>query len=289
MKNYELNVWQVFSHDNFQLLTRHLDLRTLDAVTRQLPQGFYSTFRTFEHCSSALGLKAHLDRLYLPAMELGIIPAVDCSQLRKVLSTLLKAYTPGEARVRVILANRGQAGEIFVAIEPLKVLTAETYMNGVRVLTTHIHRKTPRIKSTAFVSESADERQSRINQDIFELLIVQNNRILEGVTSNFFYFKEDRLGTAMNNILLGVTRRTVLRVAKSSGCDILYRPLRIEQLSDVEECFITSSSRGIVPVVMVDNVQIKTGHPGRRTLELMQAYDEYVRKHLERIEIQEQY
>jgi hypothetical protein len=40
---------------------------------------------------------------------------------------------------------------------------------------------------------------------------------------------------------------------------------------------------------MVDNVQIKTGHPGRRTLELMQAYDEYVRKHLERIEIQEQY
>jgi branched-chain amino acid aminotransferase len=283
MKNYEMNVWQVFARDSFQLLDRPLDLKTLDAVTRQLPQGFYSTFRTFDNCSSALGLKAHLDRLFYPASELGIAPVVDRQQLRKILPTLLQEYAPGEARVRVILTNQKLVGEIYVAIEPLKTLPAETYISGVHVLTTHIHRETPRIKSTIFVSESADERQSRMKRDIFELIIVQNNRILEGVTSNFFYFKNDQLGTAKNNILLGVTRRTVLRAARASGFDILYRPLRIDRLSDVDECFITSSSRGIVPVVAVDNIQVKTGHPGKGTLELMQAYDKYVQKHLERI------
>jgi branched-chain amino acid aminotransferase len=282
MKNDELNVWQVFS-PHIQKTVRVFDGSTLDAVTRQLPQGFYSTFRTFENCSSVLGLKAHLDRLYLPAAELGISPAVDCQQLREVMSNLLQAYAPGEARIRVILANQGIRGEIYVAIEPLRLLPAAIYKDGAHVLTTHINRNNPRIKSTAFVSESADERQSRINQDIFELLIVRNNRILEGITSNFFYFKDGKLGTAMNNILLGVTRRTVLRVARAAGYEILYRPLMLGQLPDIDECFITSSSRGIVPVVAIDNDPIKIGQPGVKTCRLMQVYDEYVQKHLERI------
>ncbi|MCL4260312.1 MAG: hypothetical protein KJZ52_06775, partial [Anaerolineales bacterium] len=39
------------------------DNSSLDAVTRQLPNGWYSTFRTFDKCSRAIGLSAHLRRL----------------------------------------------------------------------------------------------------------------------------------------------------------------------------------------------------------------------------------
>jgi hypothetical protein len=40
-----------------------LDEASLDAITRQLPEGYYSTFRTYDGCTRVIGLTAHLRRL----------------------------------------------------------------------------------------------------------------------------------------------------------------------------------------------------------------------------------
>jgi len=48
------------------------DQSSFDAITRQLPDGYYSTFRTYGGCTRVLGLSAHLQRL----------PGVDASSLR---------------------------------------------------------------------------------------------------------------------------------------------------------------------------------------------------------------
>jgi len=103
------------------------------------------------------------------------------------------------------------------------------------------------------------------------------------MTSNFFYTKDGKLGTARKNILLGVTRRTVLRVARRISLDILYRPLRREQIPTLSEAFITSSSRGIVPVVRIDEVPVGEGIPGLFTKNLMNGYADYVKQHAEKI------
>jgi branched-subunit amino acid aminotransferase/4-amino-4-deoxychorismate lyase len=91
------------------------------------------------------------------------------------------------------------------------------------------------------------------------------------------------LCTARTDILSGVTRKTVIAIARGRGLEVKYRPLRRDPLPAVAEAFITSSSRGIVPVVQIDAVTIGEGRPGPLTLELMSAYESYVRKSAERI------
>jgi len=255
---------------------------SLDAVTRQLPDGYYSTFRTYDECTRVIGLSAHLRRL----------PNADASSLRRSLLPLLELYRPGEVRVRVMMTFDGQ---LYVSIEPLKPLPREIYEQGVRVETTDIQRNAPRLKSTAFIDASDNERRHLAQAGIFEALLVKNGRILEGMTSNFFYLcspraersgaqtKRDALFTARHDILLGVTRRIVIHAARGRGMEVRYLPLKLNQLSTAEEAFITSSSRGVVPVTQIDEVTIGQGSSGPMTRMLMSAYDEYVSSHAEKI------
>lgn len=250
------------------------DNSSLDAVTRQLSDGYYSTFRTFDSCARVIGLSAHLRRL----------PNADASFLRLSLIQLLQPFRPNEARVRVMETKRGQ---FYISIEPLKLLPREVYVKGVRVETTTLHRNDPRVKSTAFISASDEERKHIASEGIFEALLVKNGRILEGMTSNFFYIVgRDGIPpcvyTARKDILLGITRRMVIRVARGRGVGVRYRSLKLDQLSIVKEAFITSSSRGVVPVIQIDDARVGQGSPGKITKKLMSAYEEYVLNHAEK-------
>jgi branched-chain amino acid aminotransferase len=91
------------------------------------------------------------------------------------------------------------------------------------------------------------------------------------------------LFTAQRDILLGVTRTMVIRAARGRGVAVKYQPLKLSQLPAAKEAFITSSSRGIVPVIQIDEVKVGQGSPGKITKLLMSAYDEYVLKHAEKI------
>jgi len=282
--------WQITSTQNIKL---PLEASSLDEFTRQLPTGYYSTFRTFNGCTQVLGLSAHLRRLYEP------VPAPDVSEssLRRQLLTLLEPYRPDEARARMMMTRQGQA---FIAIELLKALPQEVYEKGVRAETTEIRRETPRLKSTAFITASDFERKHIAQEGIFEALLVKNGQILEGMTSNFFYVKHPRaartgapgavqpkrgaiLYTAQDDILLGITRETVIDVARGRGVEVKFEALQRDQLTMIDEAFITSSSRGIVPVTRIDDVTMGQGRPGPMTKELSAAYDQYVMDHAEKI------
>jgi len=117
--------------------------------------------------------------------------------------------------------------------------------------------------------------------------LVKDGNILEGMTSNFFYVGQvvnlRYIGTARDDILLGITRATVLEIAQGRGLEVTYQPLQRNQLSDIPEAFITSSSRGIVPVVKIDDVTIGQGRPGPITKDLMSAYEAYVTEKAEPI------
>jgi branched-chain amino acid aminotransferase len=65
-------------------------------------------------------------------------------------------------------------------------------------------------------------------------------------------------------------------------------PVRLEAInvSDVprlEEAFITSSSRGIIPVISIDAIAIGSGAPGDKTNALRERYAAWVNEHLEEL------
>ncbi len=259
------------------------DMSALDAISRQLPQGLYSTFRTFGGCEKVLNLGLHLRRLYEPLVALAVKPSVTALELRTRLRGLLKDFAPGEARVRISLSTTESPGQIFVMLEPLKVLPETVYQRGVRVVLSQADRANPRLKSTAFITESAQERKSILQGGIFEGLLVHHGRILEGLTSNFYAVRAGKIITARNGILLGVTRRTVLRLARKNGIAIEDCALRVDELALIDEAFITSSSRGVVPVVEIEGQPVGTGQVGAVAGLLRRAYDEYVLRAAEKI------
>lgn len=252
------------------------NLPDFDSITTALPAGLYTTFRTYAERTKVIGLSAHLDRLYIPAKAQSLSPAIrQPADFRHVLYDLLSRFEAPEARVRLILDTSVEPGMIYVLLQSLQPLPPEIYSDGVHLEISRNSREKPSLKQTSFISESAVDRK-RVGGETFEILLTTKGRILEGMTSNFFYVRAGILCTAGRGVLIGVTRQMVLSIAKEHGIKTCIKALKINELPAIEEAFITSSSRGIVPVVQIDARSVADGKVGEMTKLLIKLYHESV-------------
>ena len=242
-----------------------------DSITKRLPPGLYTTFRTFAQRAKVIGLSAHLARLYQPAWPEKLVIVRSQRELRQILMQLLSSIGVDEARLRIVLDTTSEPGTLYIMMQPFQTLPEKLYHDGVHVALSARSRDEPKLKKTQFISASASERE-RIRGDVFEILLTHRGRILEGMTSNFFYVCGDLLGTAGRGILQGVTRGTVLALAREANIQVRYRALPCYSISSIAEAFLTSSSRGIVPITRIENQNI--GSARIVTRKLMEMYDQ---------------
>ncbi len=106
----------------------------------------------------------------------------------------------------------------------------------------------------------------------YEALLELHGEILEGASSTIFLVMEDRLFTPplSAGILDGVTRRYVLKAANSLKMPVEEVSLPVSALEEADEVFITSSTRGVLPVAAVDERLFPA--PGSFTARLSAAY-----------------
>lgn len=274
----DIKALQVKSDRNILL---DINASSLDGMTGQLSQGFYTTFSTLAQGTKVLGLKSHLERLYKPSKELGLHPPVNETELCRRIAILVKENLPHESRVRLILTK--DKGELYIGIQSFEPLPEIVYTKGVKVISTETARQDPRIKDTGFISSSAEQRKL-LSKDVFEILLTKDGKILEGMTSNFYAIKGKTVVTAQRGILLGVTRKAVLRIARGQGMSIEYRSPKLNEKFD--EAFLTSSSRGVVPIVSIDGKPVGQGSVGKWSKILSKAYQAYVMERSERIVVE---
>lgn len=270
---------------------------SLDGITASLAEGFYTTFSTLAAGTKVLGWKSHLQRLYEPAREMKLKPSVTEKVLREQIAKLTQTNLPNESRVRLILTK--DTGDVYIGIQPFEPLPESVYQKGVHVMTSQITRHDPRIKGTDFIVKSQEQRKL-LNKDVFEILLTKDGKIYEGMTSNFYVIarpegskqsttrkakmlrrdfiapRKDILITAQHGILLGVTRKAILKLARKQGLNIDYRSPSLTE--PFKEAFLTSSSRGVVPIVSIDNKSVGQGQVGKWTKKLISAYQEYVKE-----------
>ena len=88
-----------------------------------------------------------------------------------------------------------------------------------------------------------------------EILFHDGEKINEGSKSNFFFVFGDLIVTPPKeqNILLGVTRNYFLKRLSEEGFEVLEKEVRIEDLNEADEIWVTSSTKEIQPVHQVDN------------------------------------
>jgi branched-chain amino acid aminotransferase len=262
----------------------HTAATSPDELSRQLPSGLYTTFSTHNNGTRVLGLTAHLDRLFAPAQAEGIRPSASRADLRLALVKLAADNAPGESRFRLILS--ASDGMVYIIVQSFTPLAKEIFERGVKVITADLIRHDPRRKDSSFIAESQSAR-TKVGGDIFEVLLTRHGKIYEGMTSNFYAVVPianlHTIVTARTGILLGVTRRAVLRLARGQGMGIQYRLPRLDE--KFSEAFLTSSSRGIVPIVQVDDSRVGEGTVGVWTKRLIDAYQAYVQERSEPINV----
>ena len=106
----------------------------------------------------------------------------------------------------------------------------------------------------------------------------RDGRVTEGTSSNAWIVTADgRLVTRHlgNEILHGVTRRTVLAIAGEEGITLDERPFDVAEAKVAAEAFVTSATSFVTPVVRIDDTVIGSGRPGPLTRRLLAWYRDY--------------
>jgi len=111
------------------------------------------------------------------------------------------------------------------------------------------------------------------------ILLDQQGNLAEGSGENLFLVKKGKIITNGEDaaILPGITRASVLEIARDLGYVIEVRPMRPEEIFESEEVFFTGTAAEVTPVKEVDGKAISGGQPGPVTLKLQAAYLDAVR------------
>jgi branched-subunit amino acid aminotransferase/4-amino-4-deoxychorismate lyase len=116
-----------------------------------------------------------------------------------------------------------------------------------------------------------DARRAGFDDAIF---LDTHGFVSEATTSNVFVVINGALVTPalMHGILPGITRAVVLEIAPHAHLAAAERELNYSELLDAQEAFLTSSLRGIIPLVRVNEHKLGDGVPGEMTHRIMTAY-----------------
>jgi len=174
---------------------------------------------------------------------------------------------------------------ISIIVYPPAVYPEDFYEKGVKATTFRGQRFLPRCKSLNYTAAILALKDAR-RKDAFEALYISNDmRILEATTCNFFAFKGDKLITPHRDVLDGITREVVFRISKNVY-ELEKRDVYLDELSDFDEIFLSSSNKEILPVTTIDQSPIKDELVGPRTKKMIHLFDEYVKmKHWENLNI----
>ena len=239
-----------------------------------LPDGAYTTFRTYDG-NRILLLGKHIERLRGSAQLQGQAAELPAGRVAAGVASVLDAARYPESRLRLTFAPPA----LFAAVWPFEPLPVQAYVKGVACLTLALRRDNPQAKDTRF-QRTAAEAYERLPAGIHEGLMVDpaDGALLEGLSSNFFAIVAGELRSEGARVLSGVTRALVLDLAG----ELL--PVRLEavlrsELPRFAEAFITSVSRGVLPVTALDGQAVGDGKPGPITRELMQRLDDFACSH----------
>ena len=110
------------------------------------------------------------------------------------------------------------------------------------------------------------------------ILMSQNGYVAEGPGENIFFVKDNVLLTPDkgSDILLGITRDSLIKMAESMGIEVRERQMHREELYTADELFFSGTAAELTPITSVDGIKIGTGAVGPITKMLAQTFDDVV-------------
>lgn len=235
-----------------------------------------------------LFLDDYLDRFYRSAalihMEIPYTRAAFAAQIFQ----LIEANQQEDGGIRLLLTG-GYSPDGYTPTDPNILilqypLPANAYRTdfSIKLMTYHFLRELPEVKTTNYATgiRLLTEMKQRGADDV---LYIDGEWIRESARSNFFLVLDDgRVVTAGNKVLLGVTRKQILHLARQRY-KVEEREVHISEIKQAKEAFFTSSIKGVLPVSQIDDQVIGDGKIGPVASQLqqdfMQLVQAYVQQH----------
>jgi branched-chain amino acid aminotransferase len=129
-----------------------------------------------------------------------------------------------------------------------------------------VHAKASGLYMICTISKHAAERKGYADA----MMLDWQGRVAECTGANIFFVKDGKIHTPIADCFLdGITRQTVIELAKKRGFEVIERRILPDELTSFSECFITGSAAEVTPVSEIANWNF---NPGGITRQLMDDY-----------------
>lgn len=139
----------------------------------------------------------------------------------------------------------------------------------------------PQIKATGiYINNALAKTEAQRNGYDEAIMLSPDGHISEGSGENLFLVMDGKLVTpaTYNNILMGITRNTVIELAKKElGIETVHRSIDRSELYIADECFLTGTAAHVTPVAEIDRRKVGDGEIGEITAKLQDIYVRVIR------------
>jgi D-alanine transaminase len=159
------------------------------------------------------------------------------------------------------------------------IVRSETAERGIKVVSVEDQRWGRRdIKTVQLLFPSWAKMQAKA-QGADDAWLVEDGHVTEGTSNNAYIVRDGTIVTRQlgHEILHGITRAAVLRLAAEAQMRVEERPFTIAEAQGAQEAFITSASTIVCPVVAIDGSPVGEGTPGPVARRLREIYLEHAR------------
>lgn len=229
-------------------------------------------------------LEQHIDRFYRSIAAVAMELPFTREELRKLVLEAVRRNGFNEAYVKWV-ATRGSNGTPLMdptgCVANLIILV-QRYIDrggakGLKVKTTAVRRPPghvldAHIKSLNYLNLVMAKIEAKAAGADQALMLDVHGHICESPGFNVFMVKDKTLHTPANDILVGVTRDTVIEMAPEFGYDVKEGTYELYHAYSADEMFLTSTAGGLLPVTELDGRAIGGGQPGPAFQALMQGY-----------------
>lgn len=259
-----------------------------------LSHGLHYASSVFEGERSYSGkifkLKEHTERLFYSAKQLDLRVPFSIQEINDACYQTLEKNDLSDAYVRPIIWRGAETmgvsapnSKIHCAIavwEWPSYFSPEEKLKGIRLTLSGWKRPSPetipcQAKAAGLYmicTLSKQEAESKGYDDA--LMLDWRGQVAEATGANIFFMKEKEIHTPMPDCFLnGITRRTVIDIAKEKGFEVIERKIELEELDNFKQCFITGTAAEVTPVSVIDDYPFFVGNEIK---ELSDAYIDLV-------------
>src|ERR1035437_6794945 len=228
----------------------------LENVAYQYGFGVYESLRVRNKI--VFFAKQHIERLLQSAKFIDLKHEYTLLKINAYIQDVVQKNNVENCSLKIILIGGKEVKDTILFILPLAPLFPDKklYSIGVTAETVQYERFLPNAKTLNMLQSYMYYTKAKVKGHYDTLFLDNKGNILEGSRTNFFVIKDTTLITPPKEKLLeGITRRTVIAVAKKSGFVVKEGEISFSKLEDFDDAFLTCTSAKIIPLIQIDDLK----------------------------------